>query len=118
MTIAETQSSTTGSLLASILSDDGFRPAEPRSVEETGLTGTVIENLILKYVLLIGAASGRQISEQICLPFVLLDPMYQSLRQRQLLINSASAQLGDFVYQLTDQGRQRARATMEQCSYL
>src|SRR5262249_48038646 len=34
------------------------------------------------------------------------------------LINSASAHLGDFVYTLTDQGRQRAKAAMEQCSYL
>jgi predicted ATPase with chaperone activity len=48
----------------------------------------------------------------------LLDPIFQSLRQRQLLINSSSAQLGDFCYTLTDQGRQRARASMEQCSYL
>lgn len=114
----ETQSASTGNLLASILSDDSFRPAEPRSIEETGLTAALIENLLLKFVLLIGSAAGRQIADNVCLPFVLLEPIFQSLRQRQLLINSASAQLGDFVYTLTDQGRQRARASMEQCSYL
>ncbi len=114
----ETQSSPTGSLLASILSEDSFRPAEPRTIEETGLTAALIENLVLKYVLLIGSASGRQTADHICLPFGLLEPIYQSLRQRQLLINCASAQLNDFVYTLTDQGRTRARATMEQCSYL
>src|SRR4029450_13802577 len=105
MSAVETQSSPTGSLLASILSDDGFRPAEPKTIEETGLTASLIENLIFKYVLLIGSAAGRQIADQICLPFGLLEPIYQSLRQRQLLINSASAHLGDFVYTLTDQGR-------------
>jgi predicted ATPase with chaperone activity len=118
MSAVETQSSPTGSLLASILSDDGFRPAEPKTIEETGLTASLIENLIFKYVLLIGSAAGRQIADQICLPFGLLEPIYQSLRQRQLLLNCASAHLGDFVYTLTDQGRQRAKAMLEQCSYL
>src|SRR6185436_4330953 len=118
MPTMDTQSAQTGSLLASILSEDSFRPAEPRTIEETGLTAALIENLILKYILLIGSASGRQTADSICLPFGLLEPIYQSLRQRQLLINHASAQLNDFSYTLTDQGRQRARASMEQCAYL
>jgi predicted ATPase with chaperone activity len=107
-----------GSLLASILSEDTFRPAEPKSIEETGLTAWLIETLILKYLSLIGSASGRQIADNICLPFMILDAIYTSLRQRQLLINSGSAQLNDFVYTLTDQGRQRAKAALEQCSYI
>jgi hypothetical protein len=118
MPATETQSASTGSLLASILSEDSFRPAEPKSIEETGLTSALIENLILKHVLLLGSAAGRQIADNVCLPFGLLDPIFQSLRQRQLILNSSSAQLGDFVYTLTDQGRQRARSVMEQCSYL
>jgi predicted ATPase with chaperone activity len=118
MSVTETQSSPTGTLLQSILSDDSFRPAEPKSIEETGLTASLIENLLFKHVLLIGSASGRQISDNVCIPFGLLEPIFQSLRQRQLIINCASAQLGDFVYTLTDQGRQRAKSVMEQCSYL
>lgn len=118
MSAVDTQSPPGGSLLASILSEDAFRPAEPRSIDETGLSASVIENLIVKYLLLIGSGAGRKISDNICLPFGLLEPIFQSLRQRQLLINSASAQLGDFVYTLTDQGRQRARSAMEQCTYL
>jgi len=118
MSTVETPTASAGGLLASILSEESFRPAEPKSIEETGLTPTIIENLIVKYVSLIGSASGRKISEQICLPFGLLEPMFQSLRQRQLLVNSSSAQLGDFVYSLTEQGRQRAKACMDQCTYL
>src|SRR5688572_2281138 len=118
MAVTETQSSPKGSLLQSIISDDTFRPAEPKTIDETGLTAALVENLIFKYVLLIGSAAGRQIADSVCLPFVLLEPIFQSLRQRQLLINCASAQLGDFVYTLTDQGRQRARSVMEQCAYL
>src|SRR3954453_1892421 len=118
MSTVETPTASAGGLLASILSEESFRPAEPRNIEETGLTATIIENLIVKYVSLIGSARGRRISEQIFLPFGLLEPMFQSLRQRQLLVNSSSAQLGDFVYSLTEQGRQRAKASMDQCTYL
>jgi predicted ATPase with chaperone activity len=107
-----------GSLLASILSEDAFRPAEPKTIEETGLTAALVETLILKYLMLIGSAAGRQVADNICLPFVILEPIYTSLRQRQLIINSGSAQLNDFVYSLTDQGRQRAKSAMEQCSYI
>ena len=117
MPVSETSAPQTG-LLASILSEDSFRPAEPRTIEETGLTQTVIENLLLKYVLVIGSASGRQISDQLCLPFVILEPIFQSLRQRQLLVNSSAAQFGDFVYTLTEGGRQRSRSAMETCSYV
>ncbi|HEX5104292.1 MAG TPA: AAA family ATPase [Pirellulaceae bacterium] len=118
MPVSETSSPPGGGLLASILSEDTFRPAEPRTIEETGLTGTVIENLLLKYLLLIGSASGRQIADNLCLPFVITEPIYQSLRQRQILVNSASAQFGDFVYTLTDSGRQRAKSAMDTCSYV
>lgn len=107
-----------GSLLASLLSDDAFRPSEPRTIEETGLTPTLIETLILKYVLLLGSASGRQISEQVGLPFGILEGIYGSLRQRQLFVHSGSAQLGDYVFTLTDQGRQRAKQAMDQCAYV
>jgi predicted ATPase with chaperone activity len=107
-----------GSLLASILSEDAFRPSEPKTIEETGLTAALVETLILKYLMLIGSAAGRQVADNICLPFVILEPIYTSLRQRQLIINSGSAQLNDFVYSLTDQGRQRAKSAMDQCSYI
>jgi hypothetical protein len=118
MSAVETQSPPTGSLLSSILSEDSFRPAEPKSIEETGLSAALIEDLIFKFVLLIGSASGRQVSDRLCLPYGLIEPLFQSLRQRQLLTNSSSAQLGDFNYTLTEQGRQRARTTMDQCGYL
>lgn len=108
----------TGSLLSSILHEDAFRPADPKSIEETGLTASLIESLMLKYVLLIGSASGRQIADNVCLPLPILEPIYQSLRQRQLIVHSGSAQMGDYVYTLTDQGRQRAKTALDQCGYI
>jgi predicted ATPase with chaperone activity len=118
MAATSAPAATGSSLLASILSDDSFRPAEPRSIQETGLTPALIETLILKYVMLIGSSSGRNIAEQICLPFGILEPLLSSLRQRQLLVHAGSAQLNDYIYTLTDQGRQRAKAAYDACSYV
>jgi predicted ATPase with chaperone activity len=107
-----------GSLLATIFSDETFLPAEPSSIEETGLSATLIEALICKYVLVVGSASGRQIAEQICLPFGTLEAMFRMLRQRQIIVHSASAQMNDYCYVLTDQGRQLAERLMESCAYV
>jgi predicted ATPase with chaperone activity len=107
-----------GSLLAAIFSDETYVPAEPGSIEETGLSATLIEALICKYVLVVGSASGRQIAEQVCLPFGILEPIYRNLRQRQILVHSAAAQMNDYYYVLTDQGRQFAQRLMESCTYV
>jgi len=107
-----------GSLLASILSEDSFRPPEPRSLEETGVSPQIVESLILKYLALIGSANGRQIADVICLPFVILESLYNAMRQRQLLVHSGSAQLNDYVYCLTEMGRARAKQYMESCAYV
>ncbi len=107
-----------GSLLAAIFSDETFLPAEPSSIEETGLSATLIEALISKYVMVVGSASGRQIAEQICLPFGILEGIYRNLRQRQILVHSAAAQMNDYYYILTEQGRQFAQRLMESCAYV
>jgi predicted ATPase with chaperone activity len=108
-----------GSLLAKLLADDStFHPAEPRTIEETGLSASAIEALILKYLMLVGSSVGRKISETLCLPFVLLEPLFQSLRQRQLIIYSGNTSLNDYMYTLTDQGRARAKSYMDACAYV
>lgn len=117
MTALETPTAP-GSFLASILSDDSFRPAEPKTIEETGLTASLIETLMLKYVMLIGSASGRQIADQVCVPFNILENIFTSLRQRQLMVHAGTAQMNDYVYTLTDQGRQRAKTALDACSYI
>ncbi len=111
-------STTSGSLLAAIFAEETFLPAEPNSIEEIGISASLIEGLICKYIQVVGSASGRQIAEQICLPFRTLESLYNSLRQRQIIVHSAAAQMNDYCYMLTDQGRQRTQKLMEACSYV
>ncbi len=118
MNTLDTSSTAPGSLLAAIFSDDTFLPPEPNSIEETGLPRSLVEGLICKYIQVVGSASGRQIADQICLPFGTLDEIFHSLRQRQILVHSSSAQMNDYNYMLTDQGRQRAARLTEACAYV
>ena len=107
-----------GSMLAALLSEESFRPSAPRTLEETGLTNSTIEALILKYLAVVGRSSGRGIAEQLCLPFGILESLFQSLRSRQILVHSGSAPLNDYYYALTEQGRDRAQAYSHACAYI
>jgi predicted ATPase with chaperone activity len=107
-----------GHLLGSILGDESFRPAEPQSLEETGLSPVLIEALMLKYLLQVGSASGREIAARICLPFRILEDVLLALRSRQLLVHKGQSQLSDYFYALTDAGAERARAAAKACAYV
>jgi predicted ATPase with chaperone activity len=105
------------SLLAALKLDDGFRPQEPRSEKDSGLSATLIEDLILKYLSGTGSASGRAIADHLCLPLAVLENRYAAMRTRQELSPISSGMLGDHVYRLTDQGRDRAQRAIHECAY-
>src|SRR4051794_7305220 len=105
-------------LLATLLTDDVFQPAEPQSIEQTGISPVLIETLICKYLLQIGSTSGRDIAQRLCLPFGILEDMLLALRSRQVLVHQGQAALNDYLYALTEQGVARARAAMQACSYV
>src|SRR5262245_39651472 len=100
---------TRDSLLASLLSEETFRPAEPNSLEETGLPASLIESLVCKHLAVAGVNSGRSIADHLCLPFGTLENVYKDLRTRQLIVHTGSAPLSDYSYTLTEQGRARAQ---------
>ena len=107
-----------GSLLKALGLDQSFRPAEPKSLEETGLSETLVESLIVKFLLAIGSDSGRTLSDRLCLPFCILEKTYQSLKSRQIIVATGSAPLNDYVYSLSERGRAYAQSAMEASSYL
>ena len=50
--------------------EETFVPREPESFQDAGLTDSEVEALILKFLLARGDATGRDIAEQVKLPFV------------------------------------------------
>ncbi len=94
-----------------------FFPAEPTTLEETGLVPTDVEPLVLKLLLSSGPTVGRKIAEQVRLPFGLMNELLRSLRAQLLLTITNQGAMGDFEYDVTDDGRKRANWYAERCTY-
>ncbi len=94
-----------------------FIPREPQSLQEVGVSASEVEALVLKLMLSRGDLVGRDIADHIRLPFVLVDEILRQLKQDQLVVYRSSAAMNDYMYQLTDMGRERARRQAEHCSY-
>jgi predicted ATPase with chaperone activity len=106
------------SLLATILAEESYRPAEPTSLKDTGLPVSLIESLLIKRLAVVGMSSGRQLANDLCLPFNSMEGMYQQLRSRQVIVHQGSAPLNDYNYTLTETGRERAALARSACSYV
>jgi predicted ATPase with chaperone activity len=96
---------------------DAFIPYEPQSLHEAGLSESEVESLILKLLLSRGDLVGRDVADHIRLPFVLMDEVLRQLKKDQLVVYRGSAAMNDYLYQLTDLGRERARRQAQHCSY-
>jgi hypothetical protein len=94
-----------------------FLPHEPESFDEAKVTEGQVEALALKYLLAVATATGRAVAEQMKLPFKLIDSMLARMKNDQLVYYYADAPMNDYVYQLTDMGRERARRFSEISSY-
>lgn len=96
---------------------DVFIPYEPQSLQEAGLSDSEVEALILKLLLSRGDLVGRDIADHIRLPFGLMDEVLRQLKKDQMVVYRSSAAMNDYLYQLTDLGRERARRQAQHCSY-
>ena len=59
-------------------------PIEPDSFRAAGLTDSEVEALILKFLLARGDAAGRDIAEQVKLPFVPIGQLLSEMKYSQL----------------------------------
>ncbi len=96
---------------------DPFLPIEPRSFAEASLTSSSVEGLLLKLLLSRGDMTGRQISDHIKLPFGLIDDLLRQMKSDQLVVHKGAAPMNDYLYDLTDVGRERARRLADHCTY-
>jgi len=94
-----------------------FVPRAPETLEESGLSQSEIEALVLKYLLNCGAASGRQIADHLRLPFRIMEPLFRQLKEALLVVYRGAAPLSDYVYEPTEVGCDRARRFSQRCTY-
>lgn len=102
---------------AASVSDEEFVPVEPRTFKEARLSEAETENIVLKLLLSVGSSTGRDASEQLKLPFKMIDELMFQLKTDQLVYYRGTAIAGDYMYQLTDAGREKARRLASHCTY-
>ncbi len=96
-----------------------FAP-QPASIEDTGLELSLLVDLLLKTIYFYGRPSGRILSDQLCLPFTVIEELLSFLRQEQTLEVVGSAGLGEQAYQyaLTERGRKKAEDALSRNHYV
>jgi len=95
-------------------------PPAPASIADTGLPEPFVVDLVLKHLLLEGVCSGFQLARRMCLPFSVLEPLLEWLKQEKQVEVTGGELLGPISYRftLTDLGRDRARQAMATCQYV
>lgn len=94
-----------------------FFPTEPQSLEEAKVNETLVEELICKFLLAKGEASIRQVSDQVGLPFHVVEGIVVRMKAEQLLGYIDSSAMNDYVLKLTEAGRNRGKRYSDICSY-
>ncbi|GAB5404739.1 MAG: ATPase with chaperone activity [Aureliella sp.] len=97
--------------------EEPFIPTTPQSLEEIGLTESMVEQLIAKYLLSVGESTGRMIADQVKLPFLLIEPILNRLKYEQQTTYRGSNSVNDYIHALTDLGRSRAKQYNTQSTY-
>jgi len=94
-----------------------FLPVAPPTLQAAELTDRDVESLTLKFLLNATRASGRRIAEQLGLTFNLVNDFIARLKAEQLVQHKEAAAFGDYLYELTPTGRERAQNYAQQSTY-
>ena len=86
-----------------------FIPPVPNNLREAGVREVELEALLLKSLFTLGAATGQSLTNQLKLPGGLVRKEVDKLRAELLITLKGSTETGDFLYQLTEVGVQRAK---------
>ncbi len=102
------------------LTDGLIAPPVPDSLESTGLSHGLLDELILKTLYVQGARSGDQLRSVIRLPFAIIDEHLLFLQRRRLLEvqGTQGHSRAGYIFDLTTEGRDRAREAMSGSQYV
>ena len=94
-------------------------PPVPETLEETGLAGSVVQQLILKLLYTRGDILGRDLSDALGLKFSLIEESIEFFKNQRLIQAKKSLGMGSstVVFALTETGRNTAREYMDANQY-
>lgn len=99
-----------------------FSPAEPNSIDDTGLSPDFLSHLALKIMYARGVLTGYEVADALKLPFLdIVDRVLDNLRWEHLTevkgARSSSLRELSYQYALTDRGLARARELINDNAY-
>jgi len=83
-------------------------PQVPTTLEQTGLTTDMIEQLLVK-TLYGGELTGLMLAERLRLPFTIIEPIIERIRIERLIEVRGGTSTASYRYTPTDLGRERAQ---------
>ncbi len=106
-------------LIETKVQDDAVVPPVPDSLEDAGIAGAMLEQLILKYLYFRGELAGREIAQLAGMPFSLIDQKLEAQKRQHLVEVKKSLGIGNSsaVFSLTMAGRDLAREFLENNQY-
>jgi hypothetical protein len=99
----------------------GWNPPPIQSIDDTGLTKSAIEALVMKLLFFRTEMVGHQISEVLKLPFAgVIDPIIEALRRDHMLEVAGAAGMGEasYRYVISSKGNDRALEILERGTYV
>lgn len=95
-------------------------PQPPRTLQDTGLDPALLEGLLLKQMLALGDFRLNDLSQRLKLPPSVMEQELADLKREHLVEVKPAAGLATLAYEyrLTDQGRAKAHAHLDQCRYV
>ena len=95
-------------------------PAQPRSLQETGLSGVMLRDVLLKTVFRKAVETTREISAALCVTTGIAQALIDQAREAGLMQATGTMHAGasgEMGFQLTDQGKARAIDALAQSEY-
>lgn len=96
-----------------------FLPEVPHTLAATGLSSSMVDDLLLKRLFAGGPQTAGDIADRLALPFLLVLANLNELRRLHITHVLGSEGYGErnYIYTLTEDGLGRARASMERTTY-
>ena len=97
-----------------------FEPRMPHTMEDIGLSSSMVDDLLIKKLFLGGPQAAGDIADSLCLPFLVVLNNLSEMRRLHLTHVVGSKGYGErnYVYVLTEEGEERARSAFERNTYV
>ena len=95
-----------------------FAPDPVEELEDTGLPESLVTALLFKYLLQVGETTGRGCAAALCLPSRPIIDLLTYMKSQRTVVYKDAGTMGDFVYVLTEEGRDMAKRYMRENSYV